>query len=104
MDVGGGGAAWAPRSTPLAEQLTDTLSALLDDQLQKWEMDNTEMDNQLQQQEAAVAKLVQDVEGALADEGRVRRGFVDRLVRSQSNAAAACDVCISAARRLGDLH
>jgi hypothetical protein len=85
---GGGDGGWAPRSTPLAAQLTDTLSALLDDQLQKWEMDNSEMDNQLQQQEAVVAKLVQDVEGALGEEDRVRKTFVQRLGEAEQYVAA----------------
>lgn len=91
----GASSAWAPRSSPLAEQLTDTLSALLDDQLQRWEMDNTEMDNQLQHQEAAVAKLVQDVEGALTDEGRMRRSFIDRLGEAEQYVAS---------RRVGPLR
>ena len=43
------GFGWEPRSMPLAAQLTGTLSALLDDQLQQWTMSNTEMDNTLQQ-------------------------------------------------------
>lgn len=73
------GFGWEPRSMPLAAQLTGTLSALLDDQLQQWTMSNTEMDNTLQQQEALVASLVNDVESALGEERQKRQSIAQTL-------------------------
>ena len=71
------GFGWEPRSMPLAGQLTGTLSALLDEQLQQWSLSNTELDNTLQQQEALVAALVNDVESALAEERPMRLSAKD---------------------------
>ncbi len=73
------GFGWEPRSMPLASSLTGTLSDLLDDQLQQWTMSNTEMDNTLQQQEALVASLVNDVESALGEERQKRQSIAQTL-------------------------
>lgn len=73
------GFGWEPRSMPLAGQLTGTLSALLDEQLQQWSLSNTELDNTLQQQEALVDALVNDVESALAEERQKRHSIAQTL-------------------------
>lgn len=80
-DAGGlrGFGGWEPRSLSLADQLTGTLSAVLDEQLQQWHMSYTEIDNTLQQQEALVATLVDDVENALGEERQKRQSIAQTL-------------------------
>ena len=61
---------------------------LLDERLQPWEVANTEMDERLRAQEAAVAQLARDVEGQLDEERGARRRVREQLTAAEAYVSA----------------